>query len=60
MVVPRMKSTLCVLAALLCRRITRATRGSVTVRPAVVTGWSRFYFSTVRDDSSRYVIAWKL
>lgn len=35
-VVPRMKSTLWVFAALLCSRMTRATPGSVTVRPAVV------------------------
>ncbi len=35
-VVPRMKSTLWVLTASLCSRITRATPGSVTIRPAVV------------------------
>ncbi len=25
-----------------------------------VTGWGRFYLSTVLDDFSRYFIAWKL
>ena len=25
-----------------------------------VTGWGRFYLSTILDDFSRYIVAWKL
>jgi transposase InsO family protein len=25
-----------------------------------VTGWGRYYLSTVRDDFSRFIVAWKL
>jgi transposase InsO family protein len=41
-----------------------AGRGIVTGRSDFtylkVTGWGWFYLSTILDDVSRYIIAWKL
>jgi transposase InsO family protein len=44
-------------------RITRLARQSpapTTLRAEPVVGWGWFYLSTILDDFSRYIIAWKL